>query len=288
MFSCIFSVSPKRGAPPHRKSKRRKLDPDTAGASRSSTSHKHPANASAVRALIGFASLGMTGTVAWSSMNLIDAKLEADNNIAKGLKIEALANFKPDTQAYSVKSNAYFKHGPANLRLMADLMKQTTNFDLVFGQQGFLVGGEAGYDVQKAAVSRYSATVAYQQAAHTAAVTASNSFSIFTASLYNKVNAETEIGIKATWDSKSSSAVGMEFAAKYRIDPMSFAKVRADSRARVHTADVCSVGQDRRPWRRRRVVQRQAQQQPDLWRRHLLRHAEAQRGHAQGRLPLCL
>lgn len=223
-FFCAFGLSPSRSRKRKRKEMRQK-ELDTDGADAEGYEIRNPSNPSSVNALIGCEILGMTGTVAWSSLNLIDAKIEADNNIAKGLKVEALAAFKPDSQDLGVKSNLYFKHGNANLRLMADLIKQSTNVDLVFGQEGFLVGGEAGYDVQKAALTRYSATVAYQQAAHTAAITATNNFSIFAASLYNKVNAETEIGIKAAWDSKSSSTVGMEFAAKYKVDPLSFVKV---------------------------------------------------------------
>ena len=56
-------------------------------------------------------------------------------------------------------------------------------------------------------------------------MTATNSLSVFTASYYQRVNPAVEAGAKATWDSKSGSNVGLELAAKYKLDPASFAKV---------------------------------------------------------------
>jgi hypothetical protein len=93
------------------------------------------------------------------------------------------------------------------------------------GHEGFLVGAEAGYDVQKAAITRYSAAIGYSAPAYTAAITATNSLSVFSASYYQQVNSQTEVGAKATWDSKAGSNVGLELASKYVLDPSSFAKV---------------------------------------------------------------
>lgn len=181
---------------------------------------------SSVQALITYYRAGMTGTLTWSTVNVLDAKLELDNNIAKGLKAEVLTTFKPDTQATGAKLNLHFKQPAFHLRAFTDLLKgPTATIDAVIGHEGFVVGGEAGYDVQKAAVTRYSAAIGYQHRVHNAAITATNNLSIFSASYYNKVNDAVEVGAKAAWDSKSSSTVGMEVAAKYRIDPLSFAKV---------------------------------------------------------------
>merc|ERR1711981_1034944 len=64
----------------------------------------------------------------------------------------------------------------------------------------------AGYDVQKAALS------------------------VFSAAYYHKVNSQVEAGAKVTWDSKSGNQVGLEVASKYRLDPVSFAKVKINDR----------------------------------------------------------
>ena len=104
----------------------------------------------------------------------------------------------------------------------------TANVDAVLGHEGFLVGGEAAYNVQKAAITNYSAAIGYSAPEYSAAVTATNSLSVFSASYYHKVNSQVEAGAKATWDSKGSNNVGMELASKYRLDPASFAKVCLD------------------------------------------------------------
>jgi voltage-dependent anion channel protein 2 len=81
--------------------------------------------------------------------------------------------------------------------------------------------------VQKAAITNYSAAVGYTTVDYTASITAASNLSVFSASYYHKVNSQVEAGAKATWDSKSSNQVGLEVASKYRLDPLSFAKVSA-------------------------------------------------------------
>merc|ERR1711977_434335 len=90
--------------------------------------------------------------------------------------------------------------------------------DVAVAHQGFVVGGEAGYDLQKAAVTRYAAALGYSTPLYSGAVTASNNLSVLAASYYHRVNASTEAGVKATYDTKTSSAVGMEIASKSKID----------------------------------------------------------------------
>lgn len=80
--------------------------------------------------------------------------------------------------------------------------------------------------MQKASITKYSAALGYTTGVYNAGITATNSLSIFTASYYQKVNAAVEAGAKATWDSKAgTNNVGLELAAKYKIDTASFAKV---------------------------------------------------------------
>lgn len=95
----------------------------------------------------------------------------------------------------------------------------------MLGHEGFLVGAEAGYDVQRAAITKYSAAIGYSVPEYSAAITATNNLSVFSASYYHKVNSAVEAGAKATWDSKASSNVGLELASKYRLDPTSSVKV---------------------------------------------------------------
>ena len=169
---------------------------------------------------------GLTLTQTWTTANSLDTKIELDNKLAKGVKAEVLTNYLPATQAYGAKTNLYFKQPNVHGRVFLDLLKgPIATVDATVGHEGFLVGAEAAYDVQKASITRYSAAIGYTQPIYSAAITATNNLSVFAASYYHKVNSEVEAGAKATWDSKAGNNVGLEIATKYRLDPMSFAKV---------------------------------------------------------------
>ena len=173
-----------------------------------------------------FPLLGLTITQAWTTANVLDTKLELNEKIAKGLKAEVLGQFVPSSQNVGAKVNLHFKQPNFHGRAFVDVMNgPTANVDAVFGHEGFVVGGEAGYDVNKAAITRYAAAVGYSMPLYSAAITATNNLSIFSASYYHKVNSQVEAGTKAVWDSKAGNNVGLEIATKYRIDPLSFAKV---------------------------------------------------------------
>jgi len=174
---------------------------------------------------------GLTLTQSWNTANALDSKIELNDAIAKGLKAEVLASFLPATQAKGAKFNLHFKQANFHGRAFFDLLKgPTANVDAVIGQDGFLVGASGGYDVQKAAITSYSAAIGYSAPQYTATVTAANNLSVFSAAYYHKVNSQVEAGAKATWDSKSSNSVGLEVASKYRLDPISFAKVKINDR----------------------------------------------------------
>jgi voltage-dependent anion channel protein 2 len=170
---------------------------------------------------------GTTVTQSWNTVNALDTKVELNDTIAKGLKAEILGNFLPATQKKGAKLNLHFKQANFHGRAFFDLLKgPTANVDAVIGQDGFLAGASAGYDVQKAAITNYSAAIGYSTPLYTASITGANNLSVFSAAYYHKVNSQVEAGAKATWDSKSGSQVGLEVASKYRLDPVSFAKVR--------------------------------------------------------------
>jgi len=178
--------------------------------------------------LILYQRTGLTLTQGWNTINILTTKLELDDKtLAPGLRAEALTDFVPSKQAFGGKLNLFYKQPNFHSRAFFDLMKgPTASVDAVLGHEGFLVGAEAGYDVQKAALTKYSAAVGFTSPEYSAAVTASNSLSVFAASYYHKVNSQVEAGAKATWDSNKESNVGLEVAGKYRLDPVSFAKVR--------------------------------------------------------------
>ncbi|KAI1418469.1 hypothetical protein F5Y13DRAFT_149222 [Hypoxylon sp. FL1857] len=174
---------------------------------------------------------GLTLTQTWNTANALDTKVELADSLAKGLKAETIFSFLPATQNKGVKLNLTFKQSAFHGRAFFDLLKgPTANVDAVIGHEGFLAGASAGYDVQKAAVTGYSAAVGYIAPQYSAAVTATDNLSVFAASYYHKVNSQVEAGAKATWNSKSGNNVGLEVASKYRLDPVSFAKAKINDR----------------------------------------------------------
>lgn len=170
---------------------------------------------------------GLTLTQTWTTANSLDTKIELEDNLTKGLKAEILTNYLPAKKSYGGKLNLFYKQPNVHTRLMTDLFKgPTATFDATVGHEGFIVGAEGGYDVGKAAITRYALAAGYSHPTYAATITASNNLSIFSAMYYHKVNTEAEVGAKATWDSNAGSNVGMEVAGKYKLDPSSFAKVR--------------------------------------------------------------
>lgn len=174
---------------------------------------------------------GLTVTQTWNTANALESKLELADSLAKGLKAEGVFSFLPATQARGAKFNLQFKQSAFHGRAFFDLLKgPTANVDAVVGHDGFLAGASAGYDVNKAAVTGYSAAVGYQAPTYSAAVTASDNLSIFAASYHHKVNSQVEAAAKAIWNSKSGNTVGLEVATKYRLDPLSFVKAKINDR----------------------------------------------------------
>ena len=141
-------------------------------------------------------------------------------------KSNGFQDFTPHSKELGAKLNFHFKQQNFTGRAFFDVLRgPTANVDAVLGHEGFLVGAEAAYDVQKAAITKYNAAIGYTTPEYSASITASNSLSVFAASYYHKVNSQVEAGAKATWNSKDSNSVAMELASKYRLDPTSFAKV---------------------------------------------------------------
>lgn len=175
-------------------------------------------------------SLGVTITQSWTTASLLDTKVELADVVAPGAKID-LQNLwnpsKPNSAAQ--KLTLAFKSPTVHSRAFINYAAGTGNIDAVMdvvaGHEGFLVGGEAAYDVQKGAVTRYGLGLAYQTASYTAALHGSQNLSVIAASFYQKVNSTVEVGAKAGYDVQASKPSGMELASKYKLDSLTFAKV---------------------------------------------------------------
>ncbi|KAF2471647.1 uncharacterized protein BDR25DRAFT_303144 [Lindgomyces ingoldianus] len=175
---------------------------------------------------------GISITQSWNTANMLATKVELNDTFATGLKAEVLSNFNPAAGNKGQKLNLHFKQSLFHGRVFGDLQpsgKVSAIADLVMSHEGFMVGGEVGYDVQKASITKYSGALGYTTGTYNAAITATNSMQLFTASYYQKVNSAVEAGAKASWDAKSGNTVGLELAGKYKIDTSSFAKAKINN-----------------------------------------------------------
>ena len=178
---------------------------------------------------------GVTTTVAYNNASLLDAKAELTDIAAPGVKIDLQQLYNPAKDGSAVqKLNLAFKnpnvHSRAFITHAAASGKIDAVVDVALGHEGFLVGGEAGYDVQKAAVTKYSLALGYQAPTYSANITALQNLNVVAATFYQKVNSSTEVGIKTGYDVSAQKASGLEAAAKYKLDPLSFAKAKLNDR----------------------------------------------------------
>ena len=173
---------------------------------------------------------GVTITQAWSTASLLDSKVELTDAVAPGVKIDLQNLWNPSKEGSAAqKVNFAFKNPNVHSRAFVNYATAKGNIDaivdVVAGSDGFLVGGEAGYDVQKAAVTRYSLGLGYQTPSYVASIVGTQNLTQIAASYYQKVNSAVEVGAKAGYDVQAQKASGLELASKYKLDPLSFAKV---------------------------------------------------------------
>ena len=174
--------------------------------------------------------IGVTITQSWTTSSLLDTKVELADLVAPGAKID-LQNLWNPSKANSAaqKINLAFKNPNVHSRAFINYAAASGNIDavvdVVAGHEGFLVGGEAAYDVQKAAITRYGLGLSYQAPSYTASLHGLQNLSVVAASFYQKVNSSVEVGAKAGYDVQAQKASGLELASKYKLDPLSFAKV---------------------------------------------------------------
>ncbi|CUM67819.1 uncharacterized protein PRCAT00005525001 [Priceomyces carsonii] len=175
-------------------------------------------------------SSGLTLTQGWNNANSLNTKIELSELLTPGLKGELNTSVVPNGPR-NAKLNFFYQQSAVNARLFFDLLKgPVATADLAASHDGFVAGGELGYDIASAKVNKYSVGVGYANPIYTVSATATSNLSVFTAAYYHKVSPLVEAGAKATWDSVKSSNVSVEFATKYALDSSAFIKAKiADS-----------------------------------------------------------
>jgi len=91
----------------------------------------------------------------------------------------------------------------------------TFTADTVIGRDGFLVGGEASYDVTSGAITRYAGAVGFSAPEYAITLHGLGNLQTFAASYYHKVSKDVEVGARAVHDTKSTTgAVSLEVGLK--------------------------------------------------------------------------
>ena len=178
---------------------------------------------------------GVTITQAWTTASLLDSKVELVDVAAPGVKIDLQNLWNPSKGSSAAQKMVFaYKNPNVHARSFINYAQATGNIDAVLdvtaGHDGFLLGGEAGYDLQKAAVTKYSIGLGYQTPSYVATLTGTQNLSIIAASYYQKVNTSTEVSAKVGYDVNAAKASGLELASKYKLDPLSFAKAKVNDR----------------------------------------------------------
>ncbi|ORZ11467.1 eukaryotic porin/Tom40 [Absidia repens] len=169
---------------------------------------------------------GFSLTEAWTTSNHLNGKIELEDNVAKGLKLELLTSLLPSSNEKTAKVNATYKQPNVHTVATLDVFKSSVIVNSVVGQQGFLVGGEVAYNVVDGKIHRYHAAAGYNANDYAVAVHALNNMNIMTAAYYHRVTADLEASGKATWAGEGATAVDIQVGAKLRLDESAFVKSR--------------------------------------------------------------
>jgi len=175
--------------------------------------------------------LGTTTTFTWSGANVLKGQIELENKPAKGLKFETISSVAPESNLLTAIFNTQYKAPGVQARGSFDLSKGPLfTGDVVAMRDGFLLGGEATYDVHEAQIKHYNFATGYSNPEYSITIHALANLSKFSASYYHKVNRDVEAGAQAIYNSKSSSnTVNIEVGCKTYLDNAAFIKAKMNS-----------------------------------------------------------
>jgi voltage-dependent anion channel protein 2 len=174
---------------------------------------------------------GLTVTQAWTTSNLLRTQVELENQLANGLKLDLNTTLNPAKSQKAAILTAIYKQPSVHTRAVADVFKGPTfTADAVVGHDGFLVGGEASYDVQAGKLNRYAAAIGYSAPEYAVTIHSLQNLSIYSASYYHKVSKDVEAGARAVYDTKATTGgVSIEVGTKAYLDNAAFVKAKINN-----------------------------------------------------------
>ncbi|KNZ73078.1 Mitochondrial outer membrane protein porin [Termitomyces sp. J132] len=181
---------------------------------------------------------GLTVTNTWTTANVLRSQVELENTIAKGLKVDLATSLLPEKGTKTALLSATYKQSGFHSRAFLDLFKGPTfTADTVIGRDGFLLGGEASYNVTEGNVTKYAAAVGFNAQDYAVTLHGLNNLKTFSASYYHRVSSDVEAGAKAIYDTKSTyGGVALEVGAKAYLDNAAFVK------AKINNSGVIALG----------------------------------------------
>ncbi|THH31242.1 hypothetical protein EUX98_g2955 [Antrodiella citrinella] len=174
---------------------------------------------------------GVVFTQAWTTANVLRTQIEAENHLAKGLKFDLSTTLLPDSGKRTALFSSIYKQPGLHTRAFLDVFKGPTfTADTVVGRDGFLLGGEASYNVTEGKVTRYAAAVGFSAPEYAVTLHGLGNLSTFAASYYHRVSNDVEAGAKAIYDTKATTqGVSLEVGAKAFLDGAGFLKAKINN-----------------------------------------------------------
>lgn len=177
---------------------------------------------------------GTTLTETWDTKNSVGAKVEFEDKLVNGLKLVLDSSFNTasgakDGSLKSVYKHKYF-HGEleSGLQLKPPVLKASGVVSCPCdGYETWLFGGSLQFDSGKNALLKQELAIAYNTDS-VKLVTQIKDLNEFGASVYNKVNASTEVGVTVNWTG-GTQATKFGLAAKHKLDSRSSVNVAADN-----------------------------------------------------------
>jgi len=178
---------------------------------------------------------GITFTEGWSSSNVISTQLEVTDQVAKGLRLDLNASFVPNVGQRNAEASIEYWHPFVISKIGVDLFKGPTfSGDISIGRDGFLIGGELGYDLITGRVNEYHLGFGYTATDYSLAFHAMDCFESYSASYFHSVNPSVEAGARATFDTKSTTnSVSVELGTRYFLDKTAFIKAKINNSGRL-------------------------------------------------------
>ncbi|CAG8566022.1 7923_t:CDS:2, partial [Acaulospora colombiana] len=145
-------------------------------------------------------------TNTWTTSNVIRSQLEVENQLAKGLKIEAHSALHPEKGINSGLLHLTFKQPGYHARTALNLFNGSNiTSDIVLARNGILIGAETNYNVNDGSITRYATALGYSAPDYAITLHSLSNMRLFSASYYHRVNADVEAGAKAVYNSSASS-----------------------------------------------------------------------------------